>query len=234
MACGISRLGVKLEPRLRHSHGSRSAASATDNTGSLTHWVRPRIKPTFSWMLVKFVIAKPWGELLSQSLYLVEQFFGEFLFFFFFFFFFFEGCPCSRWRFPGSGSNWSCYHGPTPEPQQRQILNPLNKAGDRTHNFMVPSWVRFCCAMTGTPIYFSWREVLPPEYMFFSFDKNALCTIWSASYRRQDNLLYSCKISRADLLWFASLGSEVSFHLFAIANLLLCLFLYKYLSQLPW
>ena len=35
--------------------------------------------------------------------------------------------------------------------QQRQILNPLNKARVQTHNLMVPSQIRFYCAKTGTP-----------------------------------------------------------------------------------
>ena len=35
--------------------------------------------------------------------------------------------------------------------QQSQILHPLSKASDRTHNTMVPSWIHFCCAMMGTP-----------------------------------------------------------------------------------
>ena len=39
---------------------------------------------------------------------------------------------------------------PTPQPQQHQILNPLSKARDRTHNLMVPSRIRFCHAMMGT------------------------------------------------------------------------------------
>ena len=30
-------------------------------------------------------------------------------------------------------------------------LNPLSEARDRIHNLMVPSRIRFCCAMTGTP-----------------------------------------------------------------------------------
>ena len=34
---------------------------------------------------------------------------------------------------------------------QRQTLNPLNEARDRTHNLMVPRWIRFCCTTTGTP-----------------------------------------------------------------------------------
>ena len=34
---------------------------------------------------------------------------------------------------------------------QRRILTPLSKTGDRTLNLMAPSWIRFCCAMMGTP-----------------------------------------------------------------------------------
>ena len=52
------------------------AASATyttahHNAGSLTHWVRPGIKPASSWMLVKFVSAEPRWELPSQILYMI-------------------------------------------------------------------------------------------------------------------------------------------------------------------
>ena len=54
----------------------------------------------------------------------------------------------------------------TPEPshvcnvhhssQQCQIVNPLSEAMDRTRNFIVPGWIRFCCSTTGTPpcVYF--------------------------------------------------------------------------------
>ena len=34
---------------------------------------------------------------------------------------------------------------------QRWIHNPLSEARDQTHNLMVPSWIRFHCATTGTP-----------------------------------------------------------------------------------
>ena len=37
--------------------------------------------------------------------------------------------------------------------QQCWILNPLCKARDRTHNLMVPSGIRFHCAMMGTPFF---------------------------------------------------------------------------------
>ena len=35
---------------------------------------------------------------------------------------------------------------------QHQILNPLREASDGTQNVLVPSWIRFCCARTGTPM----------------------------------------------------------------------------------
>ena len=38
-------------------------------------------------------------------------------------------------------------------PRQCWILNPLSEARDPTHNHMVPSQIRFCCGMMGTP----WR-----------------------------------------------------------------------------
>ena len=34
---------------------------------------------------------------------------------------------------------------------QRQIPNPLSEARDQTRNLMVPSRIRFRCAMIGTP-----------------------------------------------------------------------------------
>ena len=37
--------------------------------------------------------------------------------------------------------------------RQRQLLNPLSEATDQTCNLMVPSWIHFCCAMTGTLIF---------------------------------------------------------------------------------
>ena len=39
----------------------------------------------------------------------------------FFFFCLFQGCSHGTWRFPAQGSNWSCSHWPTTEPQQRGI-----------------------------------------------------------------------------------------------------------------
>ena len=34
------------------------------NAGFLTHWARPGMEPAFSWILVRFVSAEPWRELL--------------------------------------------------------------------------------------------------------------------------------------------------------------------------
>ena len=37
--------------------------------------------------------------------------------------------------------------------QQRQILNLQSDARDQTRNLMVPSWIRFRSATTGTPFF---------------------------------------------------------------------------------
>ena len=47
---------------------------------------------------------------------------------------------------------------------QRRILHPLSKAGDQTHNLMVLSRIRFHCAMTGTPVYFS-LDILKNDFI---------------------------------------------------------------------
>jgi len=45
---------------------------------------------------------------------------------------------------------------------QRQILNPLREARDLTCNLMVPSWIHFCFAQTGTPIHSFSHIILHP------------------------------------------------------------------------
>ena len=42
--------------------------------------------------------------------------------------------------------------------EQRPILDPMSKARDRTHNLMVPSLIRFRCAMTGIPLFLFLKE----------------------------------------------------------------------------
>ena len=41
--------------------------TAQGSARSLTHWVRPRMEPTTSWLLVSFVTAEPRQELLSSG-----------------------------------------------------------------------------------------------------------------------------------------------------------------------
>ena len=36
--------------------------------------------------------------------------------------------------------------------RQRRILNLLSEARDRSRNLVVPSWIHFYCATTGTPL----------------------------------------------------------------------------------
>ena len=53
------------------------------------------------------------------------------------------------------------HHSVHHSSQQRQILNPLSKARDRTCNLMVPSRIRFLCAAPGTPMHHSLKTQTP-------------------------------------------------------------------------
>ena len=47
--------------------------TAQSNTGSLTHWARPGIKPASSWMLVRFISAAPQWELWNPVFFNEHQ-----------------------------------------------------------------------------------------------------------------------------------------------------------------
>ena len=47
--------------------------TAHSNARSLTHWSRPGIKPTSSWILVGFVSAEPGQELLIHAIWNVDE-----------------------------------------------------------------------------------------------------------------------------------------------------------------
>ena len=68
-----------------------------------------------------------------------------------------QGCTCTIWRFPGQGSNWSCSHWPTPQPQQYgTYITAHGNARSLTHGARLgiepeSSWilVRFISAEPG-------------------------------------------------------------------------------------
>ena len=81
-------------------------------------------------------------------------------FFFFFFFFFF--CPLFLpfavlmlqlpvYAAATATRDLSCICDLHHSAWQCQIFNPLSKIRDGTYNLMVPSWICFQCATTGTP-----------------------------------------------------------------------------------
>ena len=84
----------------------------------------------------------------------------------FFFFCLFEGHTHSIWRFPGQGSNQSCSHQPTAQPQQHQILaasatypTTHGNAGSLTHwarPGIEPATPWFLVGFTSTE---PWREL---------------------------------------------------------------------------
>ena len=62
-----------------HSHSNlgpklclQPYTTAHGNTRSLTHWARPEIEPSSSWILVRFVTTEPWQELSWASFFIVD------------------------------------------------------------------------------------------------------------------------------------------------------------------
>ena len=51
---------------------SATYTTAHSNARSITHWVRPGIKPESSWMLVRFISTEPWQELWVVHFHVVE------------------------------------------------------------------------------------------------------------------------------------------------------------------
>ena len=72
----VPRIGVELDyscwPMPQSRQGQNQAASATCTTAHInwSHWERPGIKPTSSWILIGFVSAEPEGELLIFFLFI--------------------------------------------------------------------------------------------------------------------------------------------------------------------
>ena len=73
----VARLGVEWswscssrptpQPEQREIRAmSTHHTTAQGNAGSLTHWMRPGIKPASSWMLVRFIFSEPGQELLAR------------------------------------------------------------------------------------------------------------------------------------------------------------------------
>ena len=83
---------------------------------------------------------------------------------------------------------------PTPSSWQSQILNPLSDARDQTRHLMVPSQIRFHCAMT----------VTPRGRAFKPWQSESRTSILNHSAQLADSLLtspYSVMISLAHSLW---------------------------------
>ena len=153
-AYGSFQLGIELELQMTaYATAMGTPNQACSSARSLTHWVRPGIKPESLQMLVRFLTH--WAAI------------GPPIVPFFFFFFLFKVIPAaygdSQVRGQIGATAASLCHSqsnagskphlwPKPSSQQGRILNPLSKAKDQTNNLMVPSWTHFCCTTMRTPI----------------------------------------------------------------------------------
>ena len=125
---------------LRHSHSNTGSEPhlqailmyAHGNAGSLTHWARPGIKLSSSWMLVRFVNRWATTGTPTKIIYYISILVGflrvlrspllvHSLFIYLFIFCFLGPHPHSIWKFPGWGSNWYYSCQPTQQPQQLGI-----------------------------------------------------------------------------------------------------------------
>ena len=123
--------------------------TAHGNTKSSTHWSRPGIEPTSSWIVVRF-------------------------FFFLFFVFCLFRTKLAAYGVPRLGVKvelqlpaytttpgmryLSCIFKLHHSSGQLWILNPLIEAGDWTHIFMDTSWFVNHWATTGTPLHISFKS----------------------------------------------------------------------------
>ena len=97
----VPRLGVELEQQLQPTvqplqcqiwNMPATYTTAWSNTGSLTHWVRPGIKATFSWILVWFFTCWAIRTPLNKGfIFLILKYFLDFYFFYYSWFTMF--CP---------------------------------------------------------------------------------------------------------------------------------------------
>ena len=78
----VLRLGVESElqlpamPQLQQCGilaASETYTTAQSNSGSLTHWARPGIKPASSWILVRFFTIEPQWELSQEDHFLSKE-----------------------------------------------------------------------------------------------------------------------------------------------------------------
>ena len=74
-----------------------------------------------------------------------------FLFFLFFLFLLFRAAPAAYASSQAGGQVGATAAGLHHSSQQHWIPSPLSEARDQTHTLMDTSWIRFCCATTGTP-----------------------------------------------------------------------------------
>ena len=124
------------------------------------------------------------------------QLFYLFIFYFYFYLFIylfvFLGPHLQHMDVPRLVLNHSCSCWPRPQPQQWQILNPLSKARDQTHFFMVTSQVSYCWAMMGTPVSEFYLRLLQWLSRLRIWQLSLLwlrlwlwCGIWSLAYMSQ-------------------------------------------------
>ena len=91
--------------------------------------------------------------------------------------------------------------------RQRQILNPLRKARDRTHNLMVPSQIRYHCTTMGTPERPLFFKAIHQAERIRSVASDELSFTWPYGYVYQIQI---CEKENTSLLYLGLKGNKVN------------------------
>ena len=101
---------------------------------------------------------------------------------------------------------------PNLSSRQRQILNPLSEARDWTWNLMVPSWIHFCWATTGTPTFFWYLYSHFSYFMIIQF----LWCIFSIHLLSAYRCMYSWPLNGVGVTSMVHLYVDVFFNRYCI------------------
>ena len=105
--------------------------------------------------------------------------------------------------------------------QQRQIFNPLSEARDWTCNLIVPSWIRFHCAMMRTPISAKYFMSRKKKYIYFKILEQVFNL--SQSWNIFEHQLFGMRFARRahwSMFYKKILLFKISINLFLFAKYL--------------
>ena len=101
---------------------------------------------------------------------------------------------------PGPSNICDLHHN----SQQHWLLDPLSKARNQTHNFMVPSQIHYRCAMMGTPILLCFVLVC---YLYIKIQRISYMLTWYIVILMNSLISYSLTVDYFGLSTYIIISS---------------------------